>query len=84
MTNYIYENPDQFIIQWLKPSELVYSRKDLRFTVDTETDLEVVRKLNNMLEQDRKEITVSDLLRLVDQEPSLLSQMKTQIEAHAK
>ncbi len=70
VTLYIRENPGPFNAKTLKaPPEL--SEPDLRLTIDTAEDLELLREVYRRLYEPGRPIELSDVLELVRAEPAL-------------
>ncbi len=84
VTNYIYENPDIFKVNLIKAPEFLFQRNDLRFTVDTEIDLDNVKKIYAKLMEEKKEVTIENLVKYVDGDDSSLKVMKAQIKKYIK
>lgn len=70
---YILENPDKFRMEVLDADESI-RRPDLRLTVDTEEDLELMRRIFRRLEPegDEKVIKLSSVIKLLDSDPDLV------------
>jgi len=83
VTNYIYENPYKFNIKWICADQKVFSRDDLRLTIDTEVDFNLTKELYrafcNLIKQD-----LESLLNLIDNNENYLKVMKTQIKENLK
>ena len=84
VTNYIYENPDNFKVNLIKAPDFLFQRNDLRFTVDTEIDLVNVKNIYSKLIEQKKEITIENLVKHVDKDETSLKIMKAQIQKYLK
>ena len=82
VTNYIYENPQQFKVTWLDiPSDFKHLGGQVRFTLDTEADLENIKALIHALPD---EWSLGELLAETLNKPRLVERMKNEIDSNKK
>ncbi len=84
VTNFIYGNPDQFRLHWLKAPEVLYNRTDLRFTIDTPEDFTLMQELYSLLAERGVPINFINLLTLVESDTRALQIMQNQIRRFTK
>ena len=86
VTNYIYENNNEFHVNLIKAPEILFERKDIRLTVDTKEDFEMSKEIyerlvSNIKYQDSKP---EDIVRFLDRNKKYLEIMKAQIYKNSK
>lgn len=81
VTNYLYGHPETFELAWLPAPDAIFSRNDLRFTVDNLEDFDLAEELLPKLSADW---TLEDLIRIAAQEDRYLQTMRTNIEKYSK
>lgn len=79
VTNYVYQHPDQFKVILRNAPEVIYSRDDLRFTVDTFEDFENMQHLYQKIKEADRSFTLEDLVLTVDENPQILDIMSSGI-----
>jgi spore coat polysaccharide biosynthesis protein SpsF len=84
VTNYIYTHPDNFVINFIKTSPKFYSRKDVRLTVDTIEDFEMVKNIYAALKFNNESIRIDDVIDFIDTNAYYLEIMKKQILENSK
>lgn len=72
VTPYIYERPESFKIKFLEASDKL-KRPDLRLTVDTKEDLNLIRIIFENLYNKDKVFYTEDVIDFLDSHPELLS-----------
>ncbi len=82
VTPYIYKNPGKFKLNLIK-LQTHMQIKDLRLTIDTKEDLEIVNKIHKDI-SNKKFISSSDIIDYVKQNPQLLEEMKKLNQANKK
>ena len=70
-TLYMFENPDKFFMQRLRPEEPKLQRPDIRLTVDYPEDLIVVREVYTALKEPGKYIAVQNIIDFLDAHPKI-------------
>jgi spore coat polysaccharide biosynthesis protein SpsF (cytidylyltransferase family) len=81
VTNYIYTNPDGFVIKWMNAPELIEANSDVRLTVDTMEDFEICKSIYSELESD---FSYASILKLINVNPELQNKMSSQIQKNGK
>lgn len=69
VTPYIWKRPERFGQLHVTDDE---DHSELRWTVDTPEDLELVRRIYRELYPERRDFGYHDVLRLIDRKPELL------------
>lgn len=83
VTNYLYPNRADFKANFLPIPELIEKRKDIRLTIDTETDFELCQEIYaNWQECEMQDL--KSLCSVIDQKPLLLTKMKQEIKKNEK
>lgn len=72
VTPYIYNNPELFKIKFLE-AEKSLTRPELRLTVDTQEDFNLVREIFENLYDKNKSFDIYDVIDFLDNHPELLS-----------
>lgn len=83
---YFFEHPNQFKITELIP-EKRQNKPKIRLTIDTQRDLELVRRICHLLSAKKNPIHLSDTISIIDQFPNLLeinSQIKQKKARYVK
>ncbi len=70
VTIYIKENPELFKISVIKP-ELIFQREDMRLTVDTKEDFQLMKEIYNRLYKENEIIDIKDVIELLINNQSL-------------
>jgi spore coat polysaccharide biosynthesis protein SpsF len=84
VTNFVYGHPALFRLKWLKAPEMVYKRNDVRFTIDTEEDFELVRRIYAVLAERGIHPNFKDALQLVENDEPARQVMQNQIRNFTK
>jgi len=85
VTNYIYEHPeDNFKIKLLEAPDPVYRREDIRFTIDTLEDFELLKKQYSDYLKSYSIFALENLVDFVDGRPEVLKSMKINIKTNSK
>lgn len=84
VTNYIYEHSNEFKVRFLPLPQLLHQRKDIRLTIDTETDFEISKEVFEELMKDSETVEATKLLSIIDGKSELLEKMKGEIERNTK
>lgn len=84
VTNFIYEYPNDFCIEWLTPSFVPF--EGIRLTVDTESDFVIAQDIyKNLLENSKEKFpSTSDVFEYISNNSGLLLKMKNQIKLNSK
>ncbi len=84
VTNYIYGNPQLFNVQFIKADELVFSRTDIRMTLDTPDDFEIQQEIFATISKENPNFGIPEIVKWLDQRPEILEIMKKEIEKNQK
>lgn len=85
VTNYIYEHPDSYKITFLEPNALVLDRRDIRMTLDTESDFVLLQQLYiNLHEKYPEGFGINEIVQYLDTNPHYKDSMVTQISKNTK
>lgn len=84
VTKYIYINPDQFKIQYIKIKNKDIDLNKIRLTVDDQIDYEVTKDVYFNLKSNNISISISNVIRFIKNRPDLLNIMNIQILNNCK
>ncbi len=84
VTNYIYGNKNIFNVRFLDLPKIIVNRKDIRLTIDTIEDFEIISKLYGKLNVLRGEEFLKALLFEVDNDINIKQTMNQQINKYEK
>jgi spore coat polysaccharide biosynthesis protein SpsF len=84
VSNYIYSNPAKFPCQWLRVPEEAMELPNMRLTLDTPVDFEILSSLFSSMRLDGLPISVSNINATLKRKPEWLASMAAQIQAQAK
>lgn len=84
VTNYIYTHKNEFGHKFLNLPKILEGRKNIRLTVDTESDFKTTQELYSKMMEKKSEFELEDLLELIDENPVLVDNMEAQIDQNAK
>jgi spore coat polysaccharide biosynthesis protein SpsF len=84
VTNYIYANPTLFNVQFIPADQLVYSRTDIRMTLDTPEDFEIQQQLYAAISAENPNFGIPEIVSWLDQHPEILELMKAEIKRNKK
>jgi spore coat polysaccharide biosynthesis protein SpsF len=81
VTNFIYGHPKEFRVVLEEAPEVISSRNDLRFTIDTPADFENMHSLLKLVDPNT---TLGELIKVVDAHPTIKSIMRQGIDQFKK
>ena len=84
VTNYIYEHPQLFDIDWIKGPDILNGVNNIRLTIDTETDFENARKIYMDICMDDLYPTIEKVVSYLQQHPECFIIMDEQIKMNSK
>lgn len=84
VTNYIYGHPDRFRVGLVKADKNIYERKDVRLTVDTVEDFRIMQEIYRQLVENNPEISIKNVLKIIEKNSYYLNYMKEQINKNQK
>lgn len=84
VTNFVYGNPSLFNVQFLKADSLVFSRTDIRMTLDTAEDFAIQKQIYATIRQQNPTFEIREIVAYLDNHPEILDQMKQEIQKNQK
>jgi len=84
VTNYIYGNPALFNVQFIEADPLVFSRTDIRMTLDTPEDFGIQQKIFATISKENPNFGIPEIVSWLDQHPKILKLMKKEILKNQK
>lgn len=85
VTNFIYENPNDFSIHWLLVDENAEGRTDIRMTLDTKEDFENLKQLYSEINTpSQKNPSIKDIVTFLDKNQHFLERMVKEINNNSK
>jgi len=84
VTNYIYGHPEVFNVQFIEADPLVFSRTDIRMTLDTPEDFQVQQQIFATISKENPNFGIPEIVNWLDQHPEILEVMKNEIEKNQK
>ena len=84
VTNFVYGNPELFNVQFIQANPLVFSRTDIRMTLDTPEDFEIQQKIFATISKENPNFGIPEIVSWLDQHPEILDLMKKEILKNQK
>ena len=84
VTNFVYSNPELFNVQFIPADPLVFSRTDIRMTLDTPEDFEIQQKIFAAISKEKPNFAIPEIVNWLDRHPEELETMKKEIEKNQK
>jgi len=84
VTNFIYGNPNLFNVQFIQADPLVFSRTDIRMTLDTPEDFEIQQQIYATISKEKPNFGIPEIVSWLDQHPEILERMKKEILKNKK
>lgn len=84
VTNFIYGNPHLFDVRFIDAPEFIFSRSDIRLTLDTPVDFYLQQKIYAEMKIQNPNFGISEVVKFLDENPELLQQMKLEIDKNSK
>ena len=84
VTNFIYGNPTSFNVQFMAADPVVFSRSDIRMTLDTAEDFEMQKKIYAAISMENPNFDLREIIRWLDKQPQILEKMKQEILRNQK
>lgn len=84
VTNYIYGNPQLFEVQFIQADSLVFSRTDIRMTLDTAEDFRIQQEIFASLQAENPNFGIPEIVDWLDRHPQFLEIMKKEILKNQK
>ena len=84
VTNFIYSNPILFDVQFIPADPLVFSRTDIRMTLDTPEDFEIQKEIFATISKENPNFGIPEIVLWLDKHPEILDTMKKEIVKNQK
>jgi spore coat polysaccharide biosynthesis protein SpsF len=84
VTNFVYGNPELFNVQFIQADPLVFSRIDIRMTLDTPEDFEIQQRIFATISKENPNFGIPEIVSWLDQHPEILDLMKKEILKNQK
>lgn len=85
VTNFIYQNPEEFNIRFLAVNPILEGRKDIRMTLDTLTDFEMLSEIYKALYlKHGNQFGIDEIVSFLDDNPGYKTAMAEQINVNSK
>lgn len=85
VTNFIYENPNNFNIKFLEVNSSLKDRNDVRMTLDTLHDFEMLSDIFAKLSNENNDVFgINEIIKFLDSNPIYKESMKNQILINSK
>jgi len=84
VTNFIYGNPELFKVRFIQADVLVFSRTDVRMTLDTPEDFEIQQKIFAAISKENPNFGIPEIIGWLDQHFEVLEVMKREILKNQK
>jgi len=84
VTNFIYGNPTLFDVQFIPANSLVFSRTDIRMTLDTPEDFEIQKQIFATISKENPNFGIPEIVNWLDRHPEILEMMKKEIVKNQK
>lgn len=84
VTNFIYGHPEVFNVQFIKADPLVFSRSDIRMTLDTAEDFDLQKEIYATIRQQNPTFGIREIVPYLDAHAQLLEKMKQEIQKNQK
>lgn len=84
VTNFIYSNPILFDVQFIPADPLIFSRTDIRMTLDTPEDFEIQKEIFATISKENPNFGIPEIVFWLDKHPEILERMKNEIGRNQK
>ena len=84
VTNFIYGNPELFNVQFISADPLVFSRTDIRMTLDTPEDFEIQKQIYATINKENPNFGIPEIVSWLKDHPEILEKMKNEIVKNQK
>ena len=84
VTNFIYGNPAIFNVQFIPADPLVFSRTDIRMTLDTPEDFKIQQQIFATISKENPNFGIPEIVNWLDRHPEILEIMKNEILKNQK
>lgn len=84
VTNYLYSHQNDFRIAYIDAPEIVYPKDDIRLTIDSESDFELVKTIYEIYFERNREFNLESLILMIEKNPEWKDEMKKSIRQNEK
>ena len=84
VTNFVYNNPTLFNVQFIAADPIVFSRTDIRMTLDTAQDFEIQKEIFAAIIKENPNFGIREIVLWLDRHPFHLEMMKLEIGRNQK
>jgi len=84
VTNFIYGNPELFNVKFIPADPLVFSRTDIRMTLDTPEDFEIQKQIYATINKENPNFGIPEIVSWLNVHPEILEKMKLEIAKNQK
>lgn len=84
VTNFIYKHPDLFKVNFIDAPEIVFSRNDIRLTLDTFEDFKIQSDIYAQISNEKPNFGIPEIIKWLDSKPQILEIMKKEIKSNQK
>jgi len=84
VTNFIYSHPEMFDVKFIPADQLVFSRTDIRMTLDTPEDFEIQKEIFATISKENPNFGIPEIVSWLDHHPEILELMKMEILKNQK
>jgi len=84
VTNFIYSNPDLFKVRFIPADPLVFSRTDIRMTLDTLEDFKIQQGIFDAISKENPNFAIREIIYWLDKHPEIINRMKDEIRKNQK
>lgn len=84
VTNYLYSNPEMFNVKLINAPGYLFDKTDIRLTVDTEEDFQLVSSLYKLYTENDKFAGIDKFIEYIDQSEEIIQSMRNEIRKNTK
>jgi spore coat polysaccharide biosynthesis protein SpsF len=84
VTNFVYGNPELFKIRFIPADPLVFSRKDIRMTLDTPEDFKIQQEIYEAISKENPNFGIREIVAWLNRRPEIIERMKNEIRRNQK
>ncbi len=84
VTNFVYGNPELFKVEFIQAGQTVFSRTDIRMTLDTPEDFEIQKEIFATISKENPNFGIPEIVGWLDQHTEILELMKKEILKNQK
>jgi spore coat polysaccharide biosynthesis protein SpsF (cytidylyltransferase family) len=84
VTNFVHGHPEIFNVRFIQANPLVFSRTDIRMTLDTPEDFKIQQKIFAILSAENPNFGLPEIVNWLDRHPEILEAMKSEILKNQK